>query len=80
MYDVVDVFAVFMLNPRTNGRTDERTNGRTNKPAVSRAKVMEGAAGKSAGLEFDKDNSLAMAFVTAASNLRSRVFQVSNEA
>ena len=41
-----------------------------------RAKVMQAAAGEGAGLEFDKDNSIAMAFVAAASNLRSRVFQV----
>ena len=37
---------------------------------------MQAAAGEGAGLEFDKDNSIAMAFVAAASNLRSRVFQV----
>ncbi|CAM9189780.1 unnamed protein product, partial [Laminaria digitata] len=41
-----------------------------------RAKVMQAAAGEGAGLEFDKDNSIAMAFVAAASNLRSRVFQI----
>lgn len=41
-----------------------------------RAKVMQAAAGEGAGLEFDKDNGIAMAFVAAASNLRSRVFQV----
>ena len=37
---------------------------------------MQAAAGEGVGLEFDKDNSTAMAFVAAASNLRSRVFQV----
>lgn len=37
---------------------------------------MQAAAGEGAGLEFDKDDQIAMSFVAAASNLRSRVFQV----
>lgn len=37
---------------------------------------MQAASGEGAGLEFDKDDAVAMRFVAAASNLRSRVFQV----
>lgn len=40
---------------------------------------MEAASGGGAGLEFDKDNVVAMSFVAAASNLRSRVFKVKNK-
>lgn len=41
-----------------------------------REKVMGAAKGEGDGLEFDKDDQIAMNFVAAASNLRSRVFQV----
>ena len=37
---------------------------------------MAAAKGEGDGLEFDKDDQIAMNFVAAASNLRSRVFQV----
>lgn len=37
---------------------------------------MAAAKGDGEGLEFDKDDQIAMNFVAAASNLRSRVFQV----
>ena len=37
---------------------------------------MVAAGGEGPGLEFDKDDRIAMSFVAAASNLRSRVFQV----
>lgn len=37
---------------------------------------MQAAGGEGPGLEFDKDDRIAMSFVAAASNLRSRVFQV----
>lgn len=43
---------------------------------VVREKVMAAAKGEGEGLEFDKDDQVAMNFVAAASNLRSRVFQV----
>ncbi len=41
-----------------------------------REKVMAAAKGEGDGLEFDKDDQIAMNFVAAASNLRGRVFQV----
>lgn len=37
---------------------------------------MAAANGEGDGLEFDKDDQIAMNFVAAASNLRSRIFQV----
>lgn len=37
---------------------------------------MEAVGGGGVGIEFDKDDSISMRFVAAASNLRSRVFQV----
>ncbi|CBJ28585.1 putative ubiquitin activating enzyme [Ectocarpus siliculosus] len=41
-----------------------------------REKVMAAAKGEGDGLQFDKDDQIAMNFVAAASNLRSRVFQI----
>lgn len=41
-----------------------------------REKVVAAAKGEGDGLQFDKDDQIAMNFVAAASNLRSRVFQV----
>lgn len=44
---------------------------------MDREQVMAATEGGGDGLQFDKDNQVAMNFVAAASNLRSRVFQVS---